>query len=499
MSDLVLRRAPKHLLKRLTGDYDEPLAMIELTRRAPQSTTLAQLMDSSGSGISAMAVIVLIGSLIVLWLVTVMIGVMCKYFNKPRSALHDGAYANGGLYRPSAAAYGARSTPEAKTEDPKKSYGSKASLLDMAQPMGRAASPGAPDSPDVSMSGGHFEMPLTQHAGRIAYQQHHQRSSSSSIGLPGPPAASRRAGAAGQQHPQMAGGGSGAPDGSYYQPGQLYSAPQQSGFQGGQTFAYPPGPSGPRGPQQGYSGPGVARSNSKAMRGPPPARSNSARKSRYAKPARVESLGPGEIRRYLDEAGVDENVAIQDAGAPNYSRRSMTGRRNVFAPSARMSSYGAKHPRSPSIYGAAELNALKSAQAEGFGGGSDPRGNGRSGVQPGRVDPLGAAHQRPQAGPGLAGPRPLNGQMRAGGVGPPPSTYGQAPGPILQSRPPPAAQYQQRPSQGSAGGPGMGLRYPAGPQSQMQAGPRPQQQYAQQHQYRQPQLAQGGGGMRQIL
>jgi hypothetical protein len=29
--------------------------------------------------------------------------------------------------------------------------------------------------------------------------------------------------------------------------------------------------------------------------------------------------------------------------------------------------------------------------------------------------------------------------------------------------------------------------------------PRPQQQYAQQQQYRQPQLAQGGGGMRQIL
>lgn len=453
-------------------------------------------MDSSGSGISAMAVIVLIGSLVVLWLVTVMIGVMCKYFNKPRSALHDGAYANGGLYRPSAAAYGARSTSDAKTEDPKKTFGSKASLLDMAQPMGRAASPGIPDSPDVSMSVGHFEMPLTQHAGRMAYQQHHQRSSSSSIGMPGPPAASRRAGAAGQQHPHLAGGGSGAPDGSYYQPGQLYSAPQQHGPQAGQVFAYPPGPSGPRGPQQGYGGPGVARSNSKAMRGPPPARSNSARKSRYAKPARVESLGPGEIRRYMDEAGVDENVSIQDAGAPNYSRRSMTGRRGGFGTSARISSYGGKHPRSPSIYGAAELTALKSAQAEGFGGGSDPRANRPKGPQPGRVDPLGAAQQR-QAGPGLGGPRPLNGQMRAGGGAPPPSRYGQAPGPILQSRPPPAAQYQQRPPQGSGGAPGMGLRYPTGPQSQMQ--PRPQQQYAQQQQYRQPQLAQGGGGMRQIL
>jgi hypothetical protein len=468
--------AARDLVGRAIGDsspYSSSSSPSLLTSRSVAA--LSKRETATTAGLSPLAVIVVVGSLAVLWLIVVFIGIICKYTNKPRSAAHIGGYASTAsskMYQPSSAA-----SPSSKSAGPDpKMYGSKANLLSGAGPIaGRGDESMGPDSPDVS-----FDGPSFGNAGSMPGQ--HRRTTSSSVGLPGPAAAARRGGPsnnASPSHPPLGSSQRGyGPDGS---PLKGFSNSPSKSFGPGQIFGQqnggPPAPGGPRLPRnqsrQGGQSPygqysqgpppsTVGRSNSRVIRGPPPARANSNRRSRYysGSPARVESLGSGEVRqsRYFDE----NDLKYEDGGTPNYSRRIS---RSAGGSASRRSQYGgsgfsngAGLTKSPSIYGAKKLEgeALRKAQQEGWGAGSNENlhsiianGNGKADANSpnqyrsspaSRADPLGAASQQGGSQYGRVGnavqPLQQQGQQQA------------RPRPQQQQQPQP---YQQRPPAQSNG------------------------------------------------
>ncbi|CAO1623999.1 unnamed protein product [Sympodiomycopsis kandeliae] len=387
----------KHIVRQPPEQLEPTKVFVRAATAASETTNQIYTVTVSGkvieqnraAGLAPQAVVVVCGALAVLWITFVMIGVLCKYLNKPRSANHTGDYMNSkGLYQPSAAGYGADrasrppqgSVTLQPNQDPKKMYGSKTNLLASAGPMGKGSmdSPsmdaGTPDlSLSMSRSREYFDTPTKSSV--IGQPGQHHRTTSSSVGLPGPAASRRGPNASHSHHPPVAGpstmtmdpfaGSSPAgPDGSGFRPGQVFN---HSAFgMAGPSHQLRNPPSAPNGPR-----------SSRVMhgQGPPPARSNSNRRSRYSRAPRIESLGPGQIRasRYFEEGADWEQGGMDSPERPaNNNRKSRYGD-GGRGPASRRSQYGGfDGVRSPSIYGlqAAEEEAIRRAQSEGFGAGS---------------------------------------------------------------------------------------------------------------------------------
>jgi hypothetical protein len=190
----------------------------------------------------------------------------------------------------------------------------------------------------------------------------HSRGQSSGIKLPGATAtASRRGGPA---HPPVP-GSSIAPDGSGYSPNR---APLHSPMGPGPSgYASRPNGQGPVGVEANQKG--IASS---VGMGPPPA-TDSKRRSRYARPdgRRVDSVGPGVIRKsmYLGDEGVNPQQQEGSARLPPSSMK-------------RVESIGKGDHRRKSSYmndpnrqrrGASLYNTSVDSQADNFGAG-DPLG-----------------------------------------------------------------------------------------------------------------------------
>ncbi|CAO1632204.1 unnamed protein product [Parajaminaea phylloscopi] len=424
----------------------------EVVRRAAEPVEEEDDRDkeNDSSGLSVRLVIILLGSIVALWLLVVSVGILCKFFNKPRSAAHVGGYLTPQrMYQPSAATYGDKTSPAASapgTPDPKGMYNSRSTLLDGASPMGRAsmADTSSVSTPDVSSATlqprDYFAGPSNSSpAGRPSGQHH--RHTSSGVGLPGPSSAVRR-GPSGQ-HPPMAAGPSfsdafNAPDGGSFRPGQYINQAAQA-VQGMST------------PQPGQRTPrpnvGVARSNSKTLRGPPPARSNSKRKSRYSQMPRVESVGAGLAResRYVDDAEWEghEHGGDHHARRPRHSMAQSVSRRSIFAGDRTRSVYGAGRM---SVYGAGhgEADAVQRAQEEGFGSGTPVVGAGFQATGPGRpsgeLDPLGAQPLRAGSQNSASGTRARSPMAQPAFASQPHSQYqprGPSPSAASQHRSPP--------------------------------------------------------------
>ena len=241
-----------------------------------------------------------------------LIGLICKLANRPRSEARHDVYAKG-MFQPSAAGYGSRRAP-ATADNSMEGTSASANLLDSASPMG---SGGRYTDPDVSAGGS-----SDSHTSRT-----HVRGKSSGVNFPGPPAAFRRGGG-GQQHPQL-GQQTFHMDSAMAGPSFSDAAPDGSGFQPGQVFNYGAlnggAPRMPTGAPNGYAPrQGSLRPTSMA-RGPPPALSRS-RSGRYAQGAdpsrrsRIDSVGPGTYRKslYLPEDGGRKSIFLTEESTAAY-------------------------------------------------------------------------------------------------------------------------------------------------------------------------------------
>ncbi|PWN47610.1 hypothetical protein IE53DRAFT_241233 [Violaceomyces palustris] len=410
------------------------------------------LKDRNDSGIDLWVALTLVGGLFGLFLLLVLVSGICKLTNKPRSeAKHN--FQSRPMYQPSAAGYQAsslRNYPERDTPEH-----SSANLLDSASPMGMG---GRYEDGDVSGSQDD-DRSHQSHPSKIPGT--HSRGLSSGVNLPGPPAAVRRG--AGGQHPQL---GSYADEYDTSRPGQGPStAPDGSGFQPGQVFDYnavggpiaamyarqgPPGGGGssstgggnvypPRSSSNGTGagGPHWHRNNKSISRGPPPA-TNGNRQSRYARnnanmvdPAtrrsRIDSVGPGTYRKsmFMND---DEPQTLYGHKSKQPSNHG--GLRRVESigkgDARRASNYhhnGSSRttPAVPNGHGGLTVvdtrELLLSARAEGFGGG---KGSGGGGTTPMKDRKDGGGGRSPSPA-GMMGPLGPSGMVSAAAALPSPT------------------------------------------------------------------------------
>lgn len=312
----------------------------------------------AASGLTPPEVGITLAVLLGLWLICLFIGVLCKVFNKPNK--EAAPYVQSKLFQPSAAGYGSRTAMQngRLNAPPTQQFGSRVSLLANAGPMGYDAgdhSLGSLDSHGTADSSGR--------------SHGHTRGQSSGIQLPGATMASSRKTAA--RHPGYTTGY--GPDGSGFKPGQAVNI-------GGIT------PAGPSSPEASRS---VLPPHARVGLGPPPA-ADARRRSRYSKAVsrRVDSIGPGQLRKSMymngDEGngerprrvsrkfsdGAETNQGglrrVDSVGKGDHRRRSQYHQQTPSYASRGTSIYTNNHQGDKAVF--------LSAQADNFGSGrpSDP-------------------------------------------------------------------------------------------------------------------------------
>lgn len=358
----------------------------------------------SSSGLTPAEVGVALAVLVGVFVSLLIVGMLCKLFNKPRK--EAAPYIQNKLFQPSAAGYGSRAAMQQAQTAP--NFGSRVSLLGNAGPMGFSQG----DNADTSMASNE------SHNDSL---RGHTRGQSSGIELPGATAVSSRKGAApGARHPTYS--GLVGPDGSGFRPGQVINMENRASTYAGN--ASQPGFGAPQ------NVPAHARpAHARVGMGPPPA-ADARRRSRYTRGAsrRIDSMGPGQMRKSM-YLGMDDDAMnsgnyrrsrrisrkfsdgphdigsngassgglrrVDSVGKGDHRRRSVhRAPSNTYNANNTASMYAASANATPS-----DRAVLRSAQADNFGSG---RGGGH-GAGPNVNDPLNAVSRGGEGAVGRPG------------------------------------------------------------------------------------------------
>lgn len=342
------RRFVKHVVRRAT---------IVARAAATASASAAQnpkkpnaIAREQTSSLKASAVAILLGSFLGVFLLFVLVGITCKYANRPRSDTRPHGHAKA-MYQPSAAGYGSAAAGYSAAASMQDVSSPNVGLLDSAQPMGRG---GPHDDGDDSLGSsnatppahaalgaiGTFGMIPSNSAGSFsgddprrfgpARTNGHARGASSGIELPGPAASATFRRNVSGSHPPIpphsddsydspqpgyaVASGSILPDGSGFTPGQLFDhnainggAPKASSEMREHRSSYLRGDPGVL-PRRASLVRDQAQQRS-YLRGPPPSSSKN-RRSRYhqnqpstdssaMRRSRIDSVGPGTYRKSM--------------------------------------------------------------------------------------------------------------------------------------------------------------------------------------------------------
>ncbi|SNX87294.1 uncharacterized protein MEPE_06004 [Melanopsichium pennsylvanicum] len=369
---------------------------------AKTSTAIERAQTSS---LKAPTVAILLGVFIGVFILFVLIGITCKFANRPSNDSRPQHYAKT-MYQPSAAGYGSKTAGQGggsyRPNDSMHDVSNlKAGLLDSAQPMGRGGRYEEADDSLGSSNGigngntphapnGGFGMISSNSASSFSGSDSHRfgpsrgghaRGASSGVELPGPAAsATFRRNVSGSHppihspndesydSPNSANGlvsASIMPDGSGFRPGQIFDhatgAPKASAEMrdhGNSYFGAPPAGLLPRGGS-------LVQHNSQQRpyaRGPPPASSKN-RRSRYGQGAlsssadtaasrrsRIDSIGPGTYRKSMFLPPDQEAMPKDGFVGGSQVRRTTTDQSDVSAKLRRVESIGKGDPRRSSRY-----------------------------------------------------------------------------------------------------------------------------------------------------
>ncbi|GAC97574.1 alkaline phosphatase [Pseudozyma hubeiensis SY62] len=368
------------------------------TAGAHQSNVIARTQTSS---LQAPVVAIMLGGFIGVFLLFVLVGITCKYANRPRSDARPQAHAKA-MFQPSAAGYGSTAGYSTAAPSMHDVSNPNVGLLDSVQPMGRGGRYEEADDSLGSSNGmlggngahgqnGGFGMIPSNSAGSFngddsrrfapSRANGHARGASSGIELPGPAAsAAFRRNVSGshppvQPHPDESydspqsghalASGSIMPDGSGFTPGQIFD---HNAINGGAPKVSPE----MHEHRSSYLGapPGVLpRRNSSArdqpqqrayLRGPPPSSSKN-RRSRYhqnqastdssaMRRSRIDSVGPGTYRKSMF---LQEGEASTDFTGGSQMRRTTSNNNNgggAPKPLRRVESIGKGDARRASRY-----------------------------------------------------------------------------------------------------------------------------------------------------
>jgi hypothetical protein len=370
----VVRRA--NLAARATTSATQSLAS-GATKAGSADPKKTSYIAEQTSSLEAPVVAIILGGFLGTFLLFVLIGITCKFVNRPRADPRPQNHPKA-MFQPSAAGYGSAAAALGANYRGNESMhdvsNPKAGLLDSAQPMGRGGRYEEADSSLGSSNGygngtpgpnGGFGMIPSNSAGSFsgddshrfgAPRNGHARGASSGIELPGPAAsAAFRRNVSGSHPPLHATG-----DDSYDAPHSANALipassvmPDGSGFTPGQIFDHnainggaPQGPSEMREARNSYlAGPpagvlprraSLAQHNPQQRsfaRGPPPATSKN-RRSRYGQPhlgssndtaasrrSRIDSIGPGTYRKSMFlQQDQDAMPGSEYAGGSNMRR-----------------------------------------------------------------------------------------------------------------------------------------------------------------------------------
>lgn len=410
-----LAQRATQIISKATQSFEKRAISVAATSKAVEDTS------KNYSGLTPIEVVLVLAVLLGLFVLLLMIGELCKVFNKPRK--EAAPYTTQKLYQPSAAGYGTRAATK-NLQVPVgggKGAGSRLSLLQFASPMGAGGRPGD-DTIDTS-----FETPtVSSHSGQGDYfgkkTNGHTRGQSSGVQLPGAAtvASSRKGPGA---HPMLNGNSTFAPDGSGFKPGQPVN------FAG---YVGQPSPTSPNQAAPLVPGQGNVPSHARVGMGRPPA-ADAKRKSRYSRAysKRIDSMGPGQLRKSIYAGAEDDPMnhdlygavvgnrksrvirkpstedrstdEIQATGGAGLRRIDSMGKGDARRKSQVQSIY--RSSRAISVYNSKNNDKaiFLSAQADNFGAG--------------RIDPLGARSANMPTSPGVNGSLMLpnqQGRLRSG-------------------------------------------------------------------------------------
>ncbi|SJX63223.1 uncharacterized protein SRS1_14047 [Sporisorium reilianum f. sp. reilianum] len=401
------RRFAKHVVRRATL---VARATASATQSATSSSTHStkagqQIAREQTSSLEAPVVAIILGGFVGVFILFVLVGITCKYANRPRSDKRPYNHVKT-MYQPSAAGYGSAAANGANASTYRANESThdvsnpNAGLLDSAQPMGRGGryeeaddSLGSSNANDNAFAAhganGGFGMIPSASASSFSGDEStrfggpacrgHARGASTGIDLPGPAAsATFRRNVSGSHPPVHAN-----PDDSYDAPphsanGLLSSSimPDGSGFTPGQIFDHnvvnggaPKSSAEMREHRTSYlGGPPVGvlpRRTSLVQqnpqqrpyaRGPPPSSSKN-RRSRYTqnqsstdtatmRRSRIDSVGPGTYRKSM--------FLPNDESTPDFTggsqMRRLPSNNDVPKPLRRVESIGKGDPRRSSRY-----------------------------------------------------------------------------------------------------------------------------------------------------
>ncbi|SPO24515.1 uncharacterized protein UTRI_03784 [Ustilago trichophora] len=363
------------------------------------------------SSLEAPVVAILLGGFLGVFVIFVLIGITCKFANRPRTDNRPQIHAKN-MYQPSAAGYGSAAASYSAgayrgNESIHDVSSPNAGLLDSAQPMGRGgrheeaddslgSSNGIGNGHAGSGTNGGFGMIPSNSASSFSGSDSHRfgpsrgghaRGASSGIELPGPAAsATFRRNVSGSHppvqssaddsydSPHSANGLASAsimPDGSGFTPGQIFDhtaanggAPKGSTEMREHRSSYLAGPPAGVLPRRGS----LAQANPQQRpyaRGPPPATSKN-RRSRYGQGAlsssndtaalrrsRIDSIGPGTYRKSMYLSQDHDAMPSGDYAGGSQMRRTTTNNSEKSVSGAklhRVDSIGKGDPRRSSRY-----------------------------------------------------------------------------------------------------------------------------------------------------
>lgn len=344
----------KHVVRRANIVARATTTATQAAASAAKSTHPIERTQTSS--LEAPVVAILLGGFIGVFILFVLIGVTCKFANRPRADNRPQTRVKS-MYQPSAAGYGSAAATYGGAYRGNDSMhdvsNPNAGLLDSAQPMGRGGRYEEADDSLGSSNGignghtphganGGFGMIASNSASSLSGSDSHRfapsrgghaRGASSGIELPGPAASATFRRNVSGSHPPIQSPGDDSydsphsahnlaaasimPDGSGFTPGQIFDhnatnggAPKGSSEMRQQRSSYLAGPPAGLLPRRGS----LAQANPQQRpyaRGPPPASSKN-RRSRYAQGAlassadtaalrrsRIDSVGPGTYRKSM--------------------------------------------------------------------------------------------------------------------------------------------------------------------------------------------------------
>lgn len=319
---VVVRNAAETLANTLPSrSLQAAVTQLEKRASATLASSTATIHVRSGSGLTPIEVGLTLAVLLGLFVLLVIVGELCKVFNKPRK--EAAPYVKQKPYQPSAAGYGTRAASHRTPQPATKNYGMRASLLASASPMGYVTNGGDDTTADTSL-----ETPSNgSHGGNDYFGRKtssgngHSRGQSSGVQLPGATIlSSRKMGAAHPTTNESERLNGVAPDGSGFKPGKPVN---YNGYAG-------PMPNVPRGPG---GAPANIPSHARVGMGRPPAL-DARRRSRYSRATsrRIDSLGPGQLRKSLYMGADDDPMNADNYGAngPVADRRSRIVRKTSY-------------------------------------------------------------------------------------------------------------------------------------------------------------------------